>query len=55
MSTEDLQKVIKDTFIKYKEIIFVVDSHICIKCLNELWKQQIIDDKVSTKNLRVMQ
>ena len=52
MSTEDLQKA---PFIKYKEIIFVVDSHICTKCLNELWKQQIIDDKVSTKNLRVMQ
>ena len=30
-STEDLKEAIKDTIMKYKEIIFDVDSSICIK------------------------
>ena len=34
MSRVDLQKAIKDTFIKYKETIFGKDSPICTKCLN---------------------
>ena len=47
---EDFQDTIKDTIIKYKEIIFALDGPICIKCLDELRKQQVIDDNVYTKN-----
>ena len=43
---QELEKAIKDTIIKYKEIIFGVDSPICIKCLDELRKQQVINEKV---------
>ena len=43
---QELQKAIKDTIIKYKEIIFGADSPICIKCLDKLWKEQVIDEKV---------
>ena len=46
MSKEELEKAIKDTFIKYKEIISGLDSPICIKCLDELRKQQVIDKKM---------
>ena len=40
---------IKDTISRYKEIIFGVDSPICKKCLDELEKQQVIDEKVYDK------
>ena len=43
---DDLEKTIKDTIIKYKEIIFCVDSPIFIECLSELRKQQVIDEIV---------
>ena len=42
MSREHLQKVIKDTFLKYTGIILVVDSPIYIECLREPRKQQVI-------------
>ena len=45
------KKAIKDTIIKYKEIIFGVDSPICLAWLNELWKQHLIDEKVYDKQL----
>ena len=48
---QELEKAIKDTIIKYKEIIFRVDSPICIKCLDELQKQQVIDGKVYDQKL----
>lgn len=35
MSGEDLQKVIKDTIVKYKENVFGVDSPKYTDCLNE--------------------
>ena len=41
---QELEKAIKDTIIKYKEIIFGVDSPISIKCLDELRKQQVINE-----------
>ena len=42
MKTEqELKKVIKGTITKYREIIFGVDSPICIKCLNELKQQRV--------------
>ena len=43
---EELEEAIKDTITKYKEIIFVSDSPICMTCLNELRKKQVIDEKV---------
>ena len=51
MSKEDLQKAIKDTIIKYKEIIFNAESTICTKSLNELRKQQLIDERVYNQKL----
>ena len=33
---EKLEKSIKDTITKYKEIIFGADSPACMACLNEL-------------------
>ena len=42
---EELEEAIKD--IKgYKEIIFGSDTPVCVVCLDELRKQQIIDQKV---------
>ena len=49
MSREDLKEAIKDTIIKHKKIVFGVDSPICIKCLDKLRKQQVINAKVYTK------
>ena len=37
---EIFKKVIKDTIIKYKEIIFGLDSYIGTECLNQLRKCQ---------------
>ena len=48
---QELVKAIKDTIVKYKEIIFGVDNPICIKCSDELQKQQAIDEKVYDQNL----
>ena len=43
---QELGKAIKDTIIKSKEMIFVLNSPVCIKCLDELWRQQVINKKV---------
>ena len=43
---QELEKAIKDTIIKYSEIIFEADNPICIKYLDELLKQQVIDESV---------
>ena len=48
---EELEKAIKDTITKYKEIIFGPDSPVCMACLNELRKQQVIDKKVYDQKL----
>ena len=48
---QELGKAIKKTIIKYKEIIFGIDSLLCIKCLDELRKQQVIDEKVYDQKL----
>ena len=40
---QELEKAIQDIIIKYKVIIFGVDSSLCIKCLDKLRKQQVID------------
>ena len=48
---QELEKAIKDTIIRYKEIIFGADNSICKKCLDELWKQQVINEKVYDQKL----
>lgn len=42
MSKQELEKVIKGPIIKFKRILFEVDSPICIKYLDEPLKQQVI-------------
>ena len=42
---EELKEAIKDTIRRYKEIIFGSDTPACMKCLAELRKQQVIDQK----------
>ena len=48
---EELEEAIKDIITKYKEIIFGPDSPICMACLNELRKKQVIDEKVYDQKL----
>ena len=43
---EELEKAIKDTITKYKEIIFGPDSPVCMTCLDKHRKQQFINKKV---------
>ena len=40
---EELEEAIKDTIIRYNEIIFDSDTPGCMVCLDELQKQQFID------------
>ena len=40
---EELEEAIKDTIKGYKEIIFSSDTPVCMACLNQLRKQQAID------------
>ena len=48
---EELEEAIRDTMTKYKEIIFGPDSPVCMACLDELRKQQVIDKKVFDQKL----
>ena len=48
---EELEEAIKDTITMYKEIIFGSDTPVCMACLDELWKQQVIDQKVYDQKL----
>ena len=43
---EELEEAIKDTIKGYKEFIFGSDTPVCMACLDELGKQQTIDQKV---------
>ena len=51
ISKEDRRKAIKNTIIKYKEIVFGVNSPICIKYLDELRKHHMIGKKVYDQKL----
>ena len=52
MKTKDeLEEVIKDIITKYKEIIFGPDTLVCMVCLEEPPKQQVIDKKVYGQKL----
>ena len=48
---EKLKQAIKDTIKGYKEIIFGLDTTVSMACLNELRKQQIIDQHAYDKKL----
>ena len=48
---EELEEAIKDTIKRYREIIFSSDTPICMVCLDELRKQQIIDQKIYDQKL----
>ena len=50
-TNEELEEAIKDTNKVYKEIIFGSDTPFCIACLNELRKQQAIDQHVHDQTL----
>ena len=48
---EELEKVIKGTITKYKEIIFGADTPVRMTRLDELRKQQVINKKVYDQKL----
>ena len=48
---EELEEAIKDTITRYKEIIFNSDIPTCMACLDELRKQQAIDQYVHDQKL----
>ena len=48
---EELEEAIKDTIKVYKEIIFGSDTPFCMACLDELRRQQIIDQKIYDQRL----
>ena len=48
---EELEEAIKDTIKEYNEINFGSDTPTSMVCLEELWKQQVIDQKVYDQKL----
>ena len=48
---EELEEAIKDTIKVYKKIIFGLDTPVCMACLDELRKQQTIDQHVYDQKL----
>ena len=48
---QEFEKAIADTQQKYKNIILGNDTPACAECLNELKKQQVIDEKVHDQNI----
>ena len=48
---EELEEAINDTIKRYKEIILGSDTLACMACLDELQKQQIIDQKIYDQKL----
>ena len=43
---EELEEAIKDTITRYKDIVFGSDTPSCMACLEELRRQQVIDQHV---------
>ena len=48
---EELEEAIKDTITRYNEIIFNSDTPVYMACLDELWRQHIIDQHVYDQKL----
>ena len=49
---EELEEAIKETIKEYKEVIFSLDTPVCMACLNKLRKQQTIDQHVNDQKLK---
>ena len=50
MKKDELEQAIKDTILRYKELIYGSDV-ICKSCLGEIYKQGKIDEKMHLKKL----
>ena len=48
---EELEEAIKDTITRYKEIVLSSDTPACMACLDELRRQQTIDQKIYDQRL----
>ena len=48
---EEIEKAIKETITKYKEIMFDPGTLVCMTCLDEHRRQQVIDKKVYDQTL----
>ena len=48
---EELEEAIKEIITRYKEIMFGLDTPACMVCLDDLQKQQIIDQKICNQKL----
>ena len=48
---EELEEAIKGTIQAYKEIIFGLNTPVCMVCIDKLRKQQIIDQHVYNQKL----
>ena len=48
---QELEEAIKDTITMYKEIIFSSDTPVCMACLDELRRQQAINQDVYDQRL----
>ena len=48
---EELEEAVKYTITMYKEIIFGSDTHLCMACLNELPKLQVIGQHLYDEKL----
>ena len=51
---KELEEAIKDTIKGYREIIFGSDTPVSIVCLDELQKQQAIDQHMYDQTLRLI-
>ena len=48
---KELEEAIKDTITMYKEIIFGSDTPVCMTCVDEFRRQQVIDQHVYDQKL----
>ena len=48
---EELEEAIKEIITRYNEIMFGLDTPACMVCLDDLQKQQIIDQKICNQKL----
>ena len=48
---EELEEAIKEITTRYKNIFYVSDIHVCMACLDELRKHQVIDQYVYDQRL----
>ena len=51
ITKEELEEAIKDTITRYKDIVFGSDTPSCMACLEEVQRQQVIDQHVYDQKL----